>query len=605
MTNAIFTLLYSPDYLAGALVLGIQLQKIKQVSNHDYTLGILVDKSQFTTPQLNKLNKYYTAIIDVAPLKSTIYDKLKNDLGRPELGKTFTKIKLWSLDEYEKVLYLDADTLPLLPADNAISVADLLKLDFSQDKIIAAPDSGFPDIFNSGVFLLRPNQNTYEELVTLVQESIENPNVSFDGADQGLLNQYFNSQPDWVVQLFDNTETNVDQRQDVDNNWIKLPFLYNVTPSSAYEYLPAFKHFHGEPFATESVDYADGGHHQQSNDEKVLESTSKTLSRYEFAATQYVVANASQIKVLHFIGPYKPWSSSSTVGGIHKDWWKLWIDEFGERSLHEVIYDQSQPPSALHSRGIDQPQPDIKSHAMQRKHTSSTDPYALLDPANYQHLPDNIKPSLDSMWDPSKEPPPKSGRSTETSVSSKFEEQLMKSYDNEWDGNQERGDPQQEGAYAIGGDESVEHLISQFDSSQQPTESTSFQKPDIYGHRYVKPERVFDSSSDYVPKHILRDLEKVNIGDEVDDTTPKQPEAVRLSGQVADFNAVNESLERQGYVSADYFEEVYDEDREEGAGETFVDRDDVVAEEEEDSTPAPKLFPWEFRGGSRPERVFD
>ena len=169
MTNAIFTLLYSPDYLAGALVLGIQLQKIKQVSNHDYTLGILVDKSQFTTPQLNKLNKYYTAIIDVAPLKSTIYDKLKNDLGRPELGKTFTKIKLWSLDEYEKVLYLDADTLPLLPADNAISVADLLKLDFSQDKIIAAPDSGFPDIFNSGVFLLRPNQNTYEELVTLVQ----------------------------------------------------------------------------------------------------------------------------------------------------------------------------------------------------------------------------------------------------------------------------------------------------------------------------------------------------------------------------------------------------------------------------------------------------
>lgn len=609
MTNAIFTLVYNPDYLAGALVLGIQLQKIKQVSSHDFALGILVDKLQFTTPQLDKLFKYYDEVIDVSPLESTIYFKLENDLGRPELGKTFTKVKLWSLDKYDKVLYLDADTLPLLPSDNATSVADLLRLEFPQDKVIAAPDSGFPDIFNSGVLLLKPNQKTYDDLVALVKESADNPDVSFDGADQGLLNQYFNSQPDWVVQLLSKDKANVEQRQNIDNNWIKLPFLYNVTPSSAYEYLPAIKHFHGEPSAPEGVDYRDGGFDQRSNDQKILDLTSETLLRYHFAATQYVVANASQIKVFHFIGPYKPWSSSSTVSGIHKDWWKLWIEEFGQRSVQEVIYDRSSPSPTFASREIEssnKQETNAKSRTTKKRPVSASDPYALLDPANYQHLPDNVKPSLDSLWDPSKESPPKIDRSREVSSGGDtFEEQLRKLYDNQWDPRNVGDNQAHKEGSVVGGADAVEYLISQFELSQQAKQPTSFQRPDIYGHKFVKPERVFDSSSDYVPRHILRDLEKVNIGTEADDTRPHQPETSRLSKQVSDFNAINESLERQGYVSADYFEEVYDEDREAGTGETFANDKGVVGEEEDNGTPAPKLFPWEFKGCHRPERVFD
>ena len=31
----------------------------------------------------------------------------------------------------------------------------------------------------------------------------------------------------------------------------------------------------------------------------------------------------------------------------------------------------------------------------------------LLDPANYQRFEDRIQPSIDAMWDPTKEPPPK------------------------------------------------------------------------------------------------------------------------------------------------------------------------------------------------------
>jgi lipopolysaccharide biosynthesis glycosyltransferase len=43
--------------------------------------------------------------------------------------------------------------------------------------------------------------------------------ISFDGADQGLLNMYFK------------------------NSFNRLSFSYNVTPSAHYQYVPAYQHF--------------------------------------------------------------------------------------------------------------------------------------------------------------------------------------------------------------------------------------------------------------------------------------------------------------------------------------------------------------------------
>jgi glycogenin glucosyltransferase len=34
-------------------------------------------------------------------------------LGRPELGITFTKLRVWSLTDYVKAVFLDADTMVL------------------------------------------------------------------------------------------------------------------------------------------------------------------------------------------------------------------------------------------------------------------------------------------------------------------------------------------------------------------------------------------------------------------------------------------------------------------------------------------------------------
>jgi glycogenin glucosyltransferase len=69
------------------------------------------------------------------------------------------------------------------------------------------------------VFVFKPSADTYGKLTQFADTA-----GSFDGGDQGLLNQYFS---DW--------STGDSSR--------RLPFLYNTASTATYSYLPAFKHF--------------------------------------------------------------------------------------------------------------------------------------------------------------------------------------------------------------------------------------------------------------------------------------------------------------------------------------------------------------------------
>ena len=103
-------------------------------------------------------------------------------------------------------MYIDADVVALRAPDELFS----LNAPFA-----AAPDIGWPDCFNTGVMVLSPNAGDYWALQTLVASG-----SSFDGADQGLLNQYFGGKP-----------------------WHRLSYTYNCTPNASYQYEPAYRHF--------------------------------------------------------------------------------------------------------------------------------------------------------------------------------------------------------------------------------------------------------------------------------------------------------------------------------------------------------------------------
>ena len=56
------------------------------------------------------------------------------------------------MTEYDKCVFLDADTLVIKNSDEL----------FDKEEFSAAPDAGWPDCFNSGVFVFRPNLNTFQ-----------------------------------------------------------------------------------------------------------------------------------------------------------------------------------------------------------------------------------------------------------------------------------------------------------------------------------------------------------------------------------------------------------------------------------------------------------
>ncbi|XP_030748757.1 glycogenin-1-like isoform X2 [Sitophilus oryzae] len=197
------TLATNDSYSLGALVLAHSLKQAGTV----HQLAVLVTPG-VTSAMREKLTSVFNLVQEVNILDSKDEANLRL-LKRPELGVTFTKLHCWRLTQYEKCVFLDADTLVLQNADEL----------FEREEFSAAPDVGWPDCFNSGVFVYRPSIDTYEKLIAFALEK-----GSFDGGDQGLLNLFFS---DWAY-------------KDISKH---LPFIYNLCSTACYSYLPAYKQF--------------------------------------------------------------------------------------------------------------------------------------------------------------------------------------------------------------------------------------------------------------------------------------------------------------------------------------------------------------------------
>jgi alpha-N-acetylglucosamine transferase len=92
---------------------------------------------------------------------------------------SFTKLRVFSLVDFEKVVFLDADTVVLQNVDDL----------FARPAIAAAPDFFMPDHFNSGVMVLTPSAELFARLMDALATA-----QTYDGGDQGFLNTFW---PEW------------------------------------------------------------------------------------------------------------------------------------------------------------------------------------------------------------------------------------------------------------------------------------------------------------------------------------------------------------------------------------------------------------------------
>lgn len=202
MSYAFVTLLNSSSYLPGALVLCHALRDLHPSATRkaDFRLVCIVTPETVDVASIKELRKAFDEVIGVEVISSG--SEGAEDLvllGRPDLHSALTKLHVFRLGErgYDKVIYLDADVLPLRPIDH---------LFFDPHRFSACPDIGWPDCFNSGVMVFKPDVKDFDGMMGLMRAAREGAggvdgalgigsgNGSFDGADQGLLNEWFSEE---------------------------------------------------------------------------------------------------------------------------------------------------------------------------------------------------------------------------------------------------------------------------------------------------------------------------------------------------------------------------------------------------------------------------
>lgn len=99
------TLATNDSYALGALVVAHSLKKANTV----HQLAVLITPG-VTASMREKLQTVFDLVQEVNVLDSKDAANLAL-LSRPELGITFTKLHCWRLTQYEKCVFLDADTL--------------------------------------------------------------------------------------------------------------------------------------------------------------------------------------------------------------------------------------------------------------------------------------------------------------------------------------------------------------------------------------------------------------------------------------------------------------------------------------------------------------
>lgn len=118
----------------------------------------------------------------------------------------FAKLRLWEFEEYDRIVFLDADTLVVRNIDRL----------FGYPEFSAAPNvyESLADFhrLNSGVFVAQPSRKTFGEMLTM----LDAPDAYWPRTDQTFLQSFF---PDWHgLPVFDNMLQYV---------WFSMPELWD------------------------------------------------------------------------------------------------------------------------------------------------------------------------------------------------------------------------------------------------------------------------------------------------------------------------------------------------------------------------------------------
>ncbi|KAL0005454.1 hypothetical protein SO802_013015 [Lithocarpus litseifolius] len=165
--EAYATLLYGDEFLLGVRVLGKSIRDTG--SRKDMVVLISDGVSEFA----QKLLEADGWIVEKISLLAN-----PNQVRPKRFWGVYTKLKIFNLTKYKKVVYLDADTIVVK------SIEDLFKC----GKFCA--NLKHSERLNSGVMVVEPSETLFSDMMSKVKTLF-----SYTGGDQGFLNSYYTGFP--------------------------------------------------------------------------------------------------------------------------------------------------------------------------------------------------------------------------------------------------------------------------------------------------------------------------------------------------------------------------------------------------------------------------
>lgn len=228
------TLLSQPDYFIGVQT----LQKSLRLSNTLYPLLVMVTPD--ITPSMHtQLTDAGCEVIEVAPLMPPLH--LHHHYACAHFAEVWTKLRIWQLGGYQRVVFLDADMLVVENMDEMMQIplpekgiAACHACRCNPQKLATYPASWQPEncyyswqdrqqppptqldaYFNAGFLVLKPDAEIFRQLEERIAAITDLSRYAF--SEQDLLNEYFA------------------------DRWQALPFTYNALKTLSVQHVNTWR----------------------------------------------------------------------------------------------------------------------------------------------------------------------------------------------------------------------------------------------------------------------------------------------------------------------------------------------------------------------------
>lgn len=177
MNYSFITFLGTDGFLPGVLALSNSIKK------YNSTYGLLVLTTDLVSPQS-------LATLDSRNIKHKYVQRIKNpnELGNDERNfrHMYTKLRIFEQDEFDKVVYIDADMLV------CCNIEELFDCQHMSAVVAGAlnPVNSHWDALNAGFLVVVPDRALAEQMYALIDTT-----PSDDGSDQGFLHSFYNNWP--------------------------------------------------------------------------------------------------------------------------------------------------------------------------------------------------------------------------------------------------------------------------------------------------------------------------------------------------------------------------------------------------------------------------